>query len=71
MDSYCEFNKYIVTDWSLIMKKLEKYIYEDDTIYELGEHDVYYYVFRPKYHEKAQSSNYAKTRFNFLLEHPF
>ena len=50
------------------MKELEKYIYEDDTIYELGEHDVYYYVIRPEHHEECLRGSYSKVRFNYLLE---
>lgn len=41
------------------MKELEKYIYEDDTIYELGEHDLYYYVIRPEYHDECLRGSYS------------
>jgi len=50
------------------MKELEKYIYEDATIYELGEHDVYYYVIRPEHHDECLRGSYAKVRFNYFLE---
>lgn len=48
------------------MEELKKFIYEDATIYELGENDVYYFVTKPEYYDIKGC--YAKSRFEFLLE---
>ena len=46
---------------------MDKYIYEDNTIYELGEGNAYYQVTNLDFHEVK--GNYAKVRLNYLLEH--
>ena len=49
------------------MKELKRYIYEDNSIFELGEGNAYYQVTNLDFHEVK--GNYAKVRLNYLLEH--
>ncbi len=46
---------------------MDKYIYEDNTIFELGEGKAYYPVIHLDYHEVIGA--YAKVRLSYLLEH--
>ena len=50
------------------MVKLEKYIYENDTIYELNEKEFYEPVIVLRLHEDSICNLYAKIRLKYLLE---
>jgi|GEM_PF-4646232 len=50
------------------MEKLERYIYENGIIYELGEHDCYYPAVYIDGYLDDINGNYAKARFEYLLE---